>query len=94
MLSELNMNMLMYIIIMAVLISIAISIRIKNGIIFKMAVRFVLAICLICSVNYISQFVGLDITVPLNPVTASLIAFLQVPGIALIYITKFAIYPM
>lgn len=94
MLSELNLNMLMYIIIMAILISIAISIRIKNGIIFKMAIRFVVAICLISGVNYLSQFAGLDITVPLNPVTASVVAFLQVPGIALIYITKFIIYPM
>lgn len=93
-LGELNFNMIMYIAIIAFLLCLAISVRIKNGIIFKFAIRFVFAVGVIYGMNYISEYSGVDIGIPFNPVTTSVIAFLQVPGIALIYITKFVIYPM
>lgn len=93
-LENMNMNMLMYIGLMAILISIAISIRVKNGFVFKLGIKFLLAIGFIYVANYINPHIGLDIGIPLNPVTAVVIAVLQIPGIALIYITKFAIYPM
>lgn len=93
-LGESNFNMIMYIVIIAFLISLAISIRVKNGIVFKVAIRFVFAIGIIFGTNYIAQYIGFDIGIPLNPVNTGIIALLQIPGIALIYITKFAIYPM
>ncbi|KMT22456.1 pro-sigmaK processing inhibitor BofA family protein [Clostridium cylindrosporum] len=89
-----NMNMLMYIVIMAILITIAISVRVKNGIMVKLAFRFVVAIGIIYGINYITPHIGIDASIPLNPVTASIIALLQAPGMALIYIAKYAIYPM
>lgn len=92
--SGINLNMLMYIGIMALLISIAISIRIKNGIIFRFIFKFVVAICLISGINYLSPHLGIDASIPFNPVTASIIAFLQIPGLILIYIAKMIIYPM
>lgn len=92
--SEVDLNMLMYIGIMAILITIAVSIRIKNGIIFKLAFRFVIAIGIICGINYISPHLGIDLSIPFNPVTATTIAFLQIPGLILIYIAKIIIYPM
>ncbi|MEG2893270.1 MAG: pro-sigmaK processing inhibitor BofA family protein [Clostridium sp.] len=90
---DLNMNMVMYIVIMAALLSIAISIRIKNGIILKLSVRFIVAIGFIYAINHLSAFVGVDFAIPLNPITAGVAALLQAPGVALIYITKFAIFP-
>lgn len=91
---DFNMNMVMYIVIMAVLLSIAISIRIKNGMIFKLGVRFIAAVAVIYAVNHLSASMGVDFSIPLNPITASVAALLQAPGVALLYITKFAIFPV
>ncbi|MEF9935181.1 MAG: pro-sigmaK processing inhibitor BofA family protein [Clostridium sp.] len=92
-LGELNTNMIMYIVIMAVLLSIAISIRIKNGIILKFSLRFLVAVAFIYATNHLSTFMGVDFAIPLNPITAGIAALLQAPGVALIYITKYAIFP-
>ena len=89
-----NLNIMLWIIIMAVLISLAISIRIKNGIIFKVFMRCVLAVGFISLVNYGSSFLENDITIPLNLVTTFTIAILNIPGIALVYIVKYIIYPI
>lgn len=91
---EMNLNIMLYIIIMAVLISLAISIRIKNGIIFKVIIRCVLAVGFICAINYASSFLENDISIPLNLVTTFTIAILNIPGIALVYIVKYIIYPI
>ncbi|MEG0641434.1 MAG: pro-sigmaK processing inhibitor BofA family protein [Clostridium sp.] len=93
-LKGLNVNMVTYIVIMAVLLSIVISIRIKNSIIFKLGFRLVIAIGVIYGINYLSPYTGFDISIPLNPITAGVVAVLSAPGMALLYITKFALFPI
>jgi inhibitor of the pro-sigma K processing machinery len=63
----------------------------KRGKVLGIVVRFILGGAFIYLFNLIAKFV--NVSLPLNPITALIIGFLEVPGFALLLILRYVIYP-
>ena len=90
--SIINAEVLVFI--LAVLVLAFVSAALKKGfLIITIPIKCVIGGILIYIINiFASKIPGLSI--PLNPLTASIVGVLQVPGLALVLMIKYLIYPM
>ncbi|MDF2674707.1 MAG: pro-sigmaK processing inhibitor BofA [Clostridiales bacterium] len=84
-------NMIVYILIVVILGTSAVMFKSKRGKVLGIVVRFILGGAFIYLFNLIAKFV--NVSLPLNPITALIIGFLEVPGFALLLILRYVIYP-
>lgn len=91
MLENFDTSILVYIIIVIALGAISIITKNKRMNIFKIIMRFILGAAFIYLFNLVGQ--SIKVTIPLNPITALMVGLLEVPGFALIFIIKYAIFP-
>lgn len=86
-----DVNMIIYILLVAILGTSAFVFKNKRGKILGIVVKFILGGVFIYLFNLVGKFV--NISVPLNPITALIIGLLEIPGFALILILRYVIYP-
>lgn len=91
-------SVIIYIAIVVGLFLLAMALKFKNSIAFKIVFRFLLGAVFIYALNagigLFGDAIKVDLTIPLNPMTAAAIGYLQMPGIVLVYLIKYIIYPM
>jgi inhibitor of the pro-sigma K processing machinery len=91
-------SIIIYIAIIVGLFFLAMALKFKKSIAFKIVFRFLIGAVFIYVLNMgvglLGNMVKVDLTIPLNPVTAAAIGYLQVPGIVLVYLIKYIIYPV
>lgn len=91
-------SIIIYIAIIAGLFIVAMAMKFKKSIAFKIVFRFIIGAVFIYAINAGAGFLGekikVDITIPLNPVTAAFVGYLQIPGLILVYLIKYIIYPV
>lgn len=88
---KIDTNILIYIIIVIILGAVSIITKNKGRYVFKIITRFILGGAFIYLFNLLGRYSG--VTLPLNPITALLTGVLEIPGFALIFIIKYAIFP-
>lgn len=86
-----DVNMIIYILLVAVLGTSAVVFKKKRGKILGIVFRFFLGGVFIYIFNLIAKLI--NVSLPLNPITAIIIGLLEVPGFALVLILKYVIYP-
>jgi inhibitor of the pro-sigma K processing machinery len=84
-------NTIIYIGVVAALAVSALFLKNSKSYIFKGVVRLLLGGTIIYIFNLAGSLIGINI--PLNPITALITGFLEIPGFALIIIMRYAIYP-
>lgn len=84
-------NMIIYIILVAILGTSAVILKNKRGKILGVVVRFILGGAFIYIFNLIAKYI--NVSLPLNPITALIIGLLEIPGFAFVLILKYVIYP-
>ena len=91
-------SIIIYIGIIIGLFFLAMALKFKKSIAFKIIFRFLIGAGFIYILNaglgLLGNTIKVDLTIPLNPVTAAFVGYLQVPGIILVYLIKYIIYPM
>ncbi|SKA98966.1 inhibitor of the pro-sigma K processing machinery [Caloramator quimbayensis] len=87
-----DINVILYIVLIIFLGIVALSLKFKSPSIIKVAFKIVFAGVCIFLFNF---FIGslIHFTIPLNIVTASSAGLLGLPGIALLFILRFIIFP-
>lgn len=88
---KLDNNALLYVFIVILLATIAMSIKFKIGAIFKVCFRIILGGLFIYAFNFIGK--NFNITIPLNIVTVIITGLLEIPGVALIFVMKYILFP-
>lgn len=90
-------SIMIYIAIVVGLFLLAMALKFKKSIAFKIVFRFLIGAGFIYALNAGIGLLGdglkVDLTIPLNPMTAAAVGYLQVPGIVLVYLIKYVIYP-
>lgn len=87
-----DFNVILYISLVILLALFALSLKFKSTAIIKGALKIAFAgIC----IYLFNLFIGkaINFTIPLNPVTAAVTGLLGIPGIFLVIIIMYAIYP-
>lgn len=84
-------NMIIYILLVVILGTSAVIFKNKRGKILGIVVRFILGGAFIYIFNLIAKLI--NVSVPLNPITALIIGLLEIPGFALVLILRYVIYP-
>lgn len=87
---KMDYNVMLYLFFMVLLATIVLSVKFKSGIIFKVIFKMSVGGLFIYLFNFIGR--NFDITMPLNIVTALIAGFLELPGLAFIFILKYIIY--
>jgi inhibitor of the pro-sigma K processing machinery len=87
---KLDTNVMMYLFIVILLATIALSIRFKSGMLFKVIFKMSAGGLFIYIFNFIGK--NFDVIIPLNIATALITGFLELPGLAFIFILKYIIY--
>lgn len=91
-------SIMIYIAIVVGLFLLAMALKFKKSIAFRMVLKFLIGAGFIYALNACIGLLGdnlnVDLTIPLNPMTAAAIGYLQVPGIVLVYLIKYVIYPI
>lgn len=92
---NLDTNVLLYLIIVVVLATIAMSLKRSGRIVIKSIFKIIIAGVGIFIFNYVTgNLLNLgDIKIPFNPLTVLMAGLLELPGVALIFIMKYVIYP-
>lgn len=87
-----DINIILYILVILILGVLVLSLKFKSTIIIKGIFKIVFAGVCIFLFNY---FIGniIKFTIPLNLITASLTGLLGLPGIALVFILLYIIFP-
>lgn len=90
-------SIIIYIAIVVGLFLLAMALKFKNSIAFRIVFKFLVGAGFIYAFNagigLLGDTVKVDLTIPLNPMTAAAVGYLQVPGIVLVYLIKYVIYP-
>lgn len=84
-------TMIIYILLVAVLGTSAVIFKNKRGRILGIIGRFILGAAFIYIFNLAAKLINTSI--PLNPLTALIIGLLEIPGLALVLILRYVIYP-
>lgn len=84
-------NMIIYILLVAILGTSAVIFKNKRGKVLGVVIRFILGGAFIYIFNLVARFI--NISLPLNPITALILGLLELPGFAFLLILKYVIYP-
>lgn len=84
-------NMIIYILLVAILGTSAVIFKNKRGKVLGVVIRFILGGAFIYIFNLAAGFI--NISLPLNPITALILGLLELPGFALLLILRYVIYP-
>lgn len=84
-------NMIIYILLVVILGTSAVIFKNKRGKILGVIGRFILGAAFIYIFNLAAKLINTSI--PLNPINALILGLLELPGLALILIIRYIIYP-
>lgn len=84
-------NMIIYILLVAILGTSAVIFKNKRGKVLGVVIRFILGGAFIYIFNLVARFI--NISLPLNPITALILGLLELPGFAFLLILRYVIYP-
>lgn len=84
-------TMIIYILLVVILGTSAVVFKNKRGKVLGVVVRFILGGAFIYIFNLLAKLINTSI--PLNPITALIIGMLEIPGLALLLILRYVIYP-
>ncbi|EYE88072.1 hypothetical protein Q428_10030 [Fervidicella metallireducens AeB] len=82
------------IILLLIIISIIKSKNNPIALIIKGGFKIIIGGIVICSINWLMNILGVKISFPLNPATAAMVGFLNVPGFILMVMIKYLIFPL
>lgn len=88
---NLDYNVLTYILVVLILLSLIISMKTKFSIVFKLMIKCFLGGAFIYIFNFFGKII--DFTIPFNAITSSIAGIFEIPGVILIFIIKYLIYP-
>ncbi|TDT50259.1 pro-sigmaK processing inhibitor BofA family protein [Fonticella tunisiensis] len=92
--SEILSNTQVYIFLFIIIVLSIISIALKKGsLIIKIPIKFLIGGLFIYIINFFAEKVS-NFTIPLNPITAFAVGVLELPGLILILMIKYLIYPL
>lgn len=78
----------------AIIVLALISTALKKGrLLFTIPIKFIVGGLMIYIINLLASKV-VDFSIPLNPLTALIVGLLELPGLALVLMIKYLIYPM
>ncbi len=88
---KLDTNIIIYILLVVILGTSAVMFKNKRGKVLGVVGRFIIGGAFIYIFNLIAKVI--NVSLPLNPITALIIGLLEIPGFALILILRYVIYP-
>lgn len=91
-LKNVDSQVLIFILLVIVLAIAAAALK-KGALIITIPIKCIVGGLIIYIINIFAAKIS-DFTIPLNPLTASMIGLLQLPGIALVLMIKYLIYPV
>lgn len=86
-----ELNMIVYIAIVVILGTSAVVFKSKRSKVLGVVVKFILGGAFLYIFNLIGKLA--NVSLPLNPITALIIGLLEAPGLALLLILRYVIYP-